>query len=578
MSIKTAGSLQINSKVKGTDSEKQWKQALWPWGMVVVLASFPLIAELVLGQGFRPKFFSTSIATMVRVALEVLLLGMTGLYLAFVIKQRAALVRLLSENQEQLESEVQQRTRKLAETGKWLRHILSDSPAVIYTARPDGDFTTTFISENLPSKFGYTQQDFLETGSSWFAHVHPEDSARVLSCLSKLVEDAEATFEYRLEHKDGTHSWLLDQVRLIRDKNGLPLEILGFSVDISDRKQAEEALRDSEARYRELCELLPQMVYEIDAEGRFTFTNRAGVQALGYSGEHPAPRLMVHEVLVADDRETLLTNIHKILDGGKTRGNRYRVVKRDGTTFPVITYANPIVRDGKVAGIRGVAVDVSDLAAAEERIRIDLKEKEVMLREIHHRVKNNLQVISSMLHLQAFFRSGKSVEEVIHELDRRIQAMALVHDHLHRSRDMAEINVREYLDGIVSSVVQSSDLTAGLITTTLDADDTITWGLDTAVHCGLIVNELLSNSFKHAFPEGREGRIEVSLHVAGDGKFELTVADDGVGIPEGINISEEKTLGMCIVHSLSSQLEADLELETARGTIFRFRFKEIRKG
>jgi len=287
---------------------------------------------------------------------------------------------------------------------------------------------------------------------------------------------------------------------------------------------------------------------------------------------------MVHEVLVADDRETLLTNIHKILDGGKTRGNRYRVVKRDGTTFPVITYANPIVRDGKVAGIRGVAVDVSDLAAAEERIRIDLKEKEVMLREIHHRVKNNLQVISSMLHLQAFFRSGKSVEEVIHELDRRIQAMALVHDHLHRSRDMAEINVREYLDGIVSSVVQSSDLTAGLITTTLDADDTITWGLDTAVHCGLIVNELLSNSFKHAFPEGREGRIEVSLHVAGDGKFELTVADDGVGIPEGINISEEKTLGMCIVHSLSSQLEADLELETARGTIFRFRFKEIRKG
>jgi len=203
---------------------------------------------------------------------------------------------------------------------------------------------------------------------------------------------------------------------------------------------------------------------------------------------------------------------------------------------------------------------------ADELIREALKERETLLKEIHHRVKNNMQIVSSLLSLQAAQATERETVEMLNESQRRIRSMALIHETLYRSGSLAEIDFGDYVGGLIEELRRMYHIAEGAITITVDIEN-VRFGVDTAVPCALIVNELVSNCLKHAFPDGRTGEVTVALQRA-NGAYALTVADNGVGFPADLDFRTTDSLGMQLVTALVYQLDGTLELNRENGTAF----------
>lgn len=216
--------------------------------------------------------------------------------------------------------------------------------------------------------------------------------------------------------------------------------------------------------------------------------------------------------------------------------------------------------------------EVAERKRAEEEARASLRGKEVLLREIHHRVKNNLQVIHSLLRLQAQQIEDERYGAMFIDSQNRIRSMSLIHETLYQSADLANVSFREYIQRLVNHLSASYGVSRGRIALRVGADG-LMLGVDVAIPCGLIINELVSNSLKHAFPYGRCGEIRVSLQPAGDSQVTLTVGDDGIGLPEDIDFRDSGSLGLHLVTMLvEDQLHGHIELERAKGTEFRITF------
>ena len=209
----------------------------------------------------------------------------------------------------------------------------------------------------------------------------------------------------------------------------------------------------------------------------------------------------------------------------------------------------------------------------EEQALASLKEKEALLKEIHHRVKNNLQIISSLLSLQAGHIKNQEAQEMFTDSQNRVRSMAMIHESLYRSNDLAKIDFSEYIRNLTSGLLHTYGFSARAVTLEVDVGD-VRLNVDTAVPCGLIINELVSNSMKYAFPDGREGEIRVSLHPGADYIFTLTITDNGVGFPEGLDFRNTESLGLQLVNSLTAQLDGTVELDTTTGTAFKITFAE----
>lgn len=217
-----------------------------------------------------------------------------------------------------------------------------------------------------------------------------------------------------------------------------------------------------------------------------------------------------------------------------------------------------------------LAEEISRRQKAEAVIRTSLQEKEVLLKEIHHRVKNNLQIISSLLNLQSGYIDDERTLQMFVESQGRIQSMALIHEKLYQSEDLARVDFADYIDSLVSFLMRS--YSTGSVGISLDVAP-VFLSLDTSIPCGLIVSELVSNAFKYAFPEGRSGEIYVHLKSIDDEHYELAVGDTGIGFPEDVDFRETESLGLQLVTTLSDQLDGEIELDRSKGTEFRIRFR-----
>ncbi len=226
---------------------------------------------------------------------------------------------------------------------------------------------------------------------------------------------------------------------------------------------------------------------------------------------------------------------------------------------------------------RGVIISIwretTKQKQSEEETKASLKEKEVLLQEIHHRVKNNMQVISSLLKLQASNSKDKKVEDALKESQGRVQAMSLVHETLYDTASMDSMDFRSYISRLSKTVFQSYGISGEQVELKIEAEN-ISFRIDQFSHIGLIINELLSNSLKYAFPESRKGEIVIRLLPVDNGEVELIVSDNGLGIPENIDWRNTKTLGLNLIKMLTEdQLDGTLNLDRVNGTHFTIRFK-----
>ncbi|MDN7023884.1 PAS domain S-box protein [Methanoculleus sp. FWC-SCC1] len=339
---------------------------------------------------------------------------------------------------------------------------------------------------------------------------------------------------------------------------------------------AEEDLRKSEERFRLLAENARDLIYRIDfvPERRFTYVSPAATAVTGYSPEeHYADPDLGWKMVHTDDRHLLTALADGRLSWDEPLALRW--VKKDGSVIWTEQQNVPIYDDaGRLVALEGIARDISELKRYSEQLERSLREKEILLKEVHHRVKNNMQVISSLMSLQAYATGDDEIVDALRESEMRVKSMALVHETLYQSADFARIYAAEYVRMLVGELVASYTLSAD-IDLQVDVED-LSLELDAAIPCGLIINELVSNALKHAFRGRKKGTLEVGMHRIVDGRIVLSVRDDGVGLPEDLDplAPRSESLGLELVTILSRQLGGTLTCERKAGTSFEIAFPE----
>jgi PAS domain S-box-containing protein len=355
-----------------------------------------------------------------------------------------------------------------------------------------------------------------------------------------------------------------------KNDKGTIIGTVGIARDITERKKTEEEILRAKEEWEKTFDTIPDIVLIIDNQYRIIRANTATAEKLGVPKEELVGKLC-YNLLHNTDAPPEYCPHHMTLTAGKKHLEEFY---SENLKAHYIISATPLYdSEGRLFGIVEVAHDISDRKRMEDRIRASLEEKEVLLREIHHRVKNNMTVIYSLLDLQSKYTKEMPDREMLNDAKARIKTMARIHEKLYRSGDMAKIDFSDYLRDILNDMFRSYVKDPGRIALKTEVYD-VALSIDEAIPCGLSVNELVTNTLKHAFPEGRKGVVRVGMRSYDNDMVELIVADNGVGFPVDLDSRKKSSLGLNLIDALVKQLQGEIELRKEEGTGFRITFRK----
>ena len=414
----------------------------------------------------------------------------------------------------------------------------------------------------------------------WLAHIHPEDREPVAANIEAALAGEEVPYrhEARVRHADGSYRWLSVIGRVLsREASGRPNRLIGVMVDITESKRAEEALRASEVFSLSILDSVNAEIAVLNHEGVIIAVNepwKRFARDNGVEAGRPAPRTGVGtdylSVCGPDDESRerepagVRAGIRAVLDGRLPRFSLEYSCHSPARQRWFTMNATPL--EAGHGGAVVAHIDITERRLAEEALRTSLHEKEGLLKEVHHRVKNNLQVIASLLRLESSRTPEPATKAVLKEMQGRIRSMALLHEALYRSGDFARVDLADYLGQLATQLFRAHNSDRAGVRLTLDLAH-VRLDVEKAIPCGLIVNELVTNSLKHAFPDGRPGEVRVSLETEGE-HARLRVCDDGAGLPPDFDGRRAKSLGLVLVLDLARQLGGELEIQPGAGASF----------
>ena len=458
----------------------------------------------------------------------------------------------------------QEKERALGEDAERFRQVVESAPNAMVMVDQHG--VIQMINVQTERVFGYARAELLGKPVEMlvperFRGGHP--SLRRSFFTEPQSRPMGAGRDLYARRKDGSEFPVEIGLNPIETSEGTM--VLSAIVDISERKRHEE-------RIRQVVESAPNAMVMVDRDGIIEMVNAQTEQVFGYAraellgqpvemlvperfrGGHPALR----GAFFADLRSRPMG-----------AGSDLYALRKDGSEFPVEIGLNPIETDEGTKVLSAI-VDISDRKQKQQHIIQALREKDILLGEIHHRVKNNMQIVHSLLELQLARTSDPVAISMLRDGQSRIYSMALIHQTLYQSKDFARVDFDSFLNSLVSNLATSYGVLPNRVAVSIDPGGVLL-PISVAVPCGLVVNELITNAFKHAFPGDRPGHVVATLHREPDDRVVLSVSDDGIGFPDGLDIAQTTTLGLQLVGLLADQVGAEVTIHHVNPTRFELR-------
>lgn len=443
-----------------------------------------------------------------------------------------------------------------------LFHSISDT---IYLLNADDVILEA--NNAMEHMYEYTREEVIGKKSYFLTAPGKFDEGRYKVIKEKAALGSASKYEGWRRRKNGevflaeilvsTGNYFGEQVLIVIERN------------ISERKEYEEALKYREGLFSNLFNSSPIGIALLNAHKEVVMVNEGFEKLFGYS-EVELKGLEIDRLIVPKQKHqdaTKLSESDKVIEVTEQR------LHKDGKVIDVIIYAVPVLVEGKVVGIYGIYVDITDRKKAEEQVRKSLREKEILLAEIHHRVKNNLAVITGLLELQSYSAENESARRILKDSQMRVNSIALVHEKLYQSEDFSEVSVNQYFRELASVVHKTMTTDEFNIDLELDIES-IKLPITQAIPCGLLLNEILTNSFKHAFNGRKEGNIRIIFREK-DNILNLNIRDNGMGLPlEHSENNVNSSLGMTLIKTLAKQLDATFDFKSENGAIFDFKFQK----
>jgi PAS domain S-box-containing protein len=460
--------------------------------------------------------------------------------------------------------------KKLIENEAILSTILETLPVAVFCKDIKNDFKYTLWNKkaeeifNVKSEICIGKEDhdfFPKKHADWFRKCDIESSK------TKVVIDIPEEIV-----QSGNHQVLVHTRKItIRDNEGNPLFLIGVSEDITERKKAEEKIKKSEEKYRSVVENAADMIITFDMDNKITFINhlRPGTSAEQIVGTS------IFNLTPLEYHEPVKQKIKKVFEEKKSQSYELPGKHIDGTLGWYSSKLSPVFSDNEVTGITLILRDITESKKAEEVIQKSLKEKEILLKEVHHRVKNNLQIMLSILNLQYAKLTDKKTLNLVRDIRSRIKAMSFIHELLYQTDDFSSINFSEYITSITNNLIYSYTQSHS-IDLKLDVG-TIFLDLDQAIPCGLIINEIVTNSLKYGIIDQENGEVAISLTKKNE-LIQLVISDNGKGFPDTIDYKNTESLGMQLVVTLVEQLGGNIELDNSNGATYTITFKVLKEN
>jgi len=493
-------------------------------------------------------------------------------------KQAENALKLLNED---LENRVKERTQELQDRERLIQRIAESSPSILYLTDL-AERKIVYSNRQVTTILGYTPEEVYQLGSEFYtATLNADGLANLESYWDEFLTLADdQVLEREIEMQSATGEWrtiFCRETVFTRSDTGEPQQILGVATDVSDRTSAEAALQKNEAMLRQLTDAVPGVVYKFqvaaDGQMKFVYASKRAQEVLGCTPEQMLNHFeLVWNLIVPEDQERLVQTIKTSAQDKTLWLEEYRIIKQgelrwiQGRSLPEVSESN----DGSVTWT-GILLDITERKQAEEQLKASLEEKELLLKEVHHRVKNNLQVVSSLFSLQSQYIDNPKVAEVLIDSQNRINSMALIHEKLYQSSSLARIDFVDYIHNLANSLFLSYSTALQRVQLRLDVHP-IPFSIDTAIRCGLIINELVSNVLKYAFPKGQTGEVCLCLLAPKADTIRLIIKDNGVGLPADFQLDQINSLGLRLVKILTRKLKGEITITRQAGTTFQIDF------
>ncbi|TYP95406.1 PAS domain S-box-containing protein [Fodinibius salinus] len=456
--------------------------------------------------------------------------------------------------------EVMRNYRASLETFQDLFDSISDA---IYIQDEEGRFLE--VNQGAVDMYGYEESFYIGKTPEVLAAPGKVDLVKTQNHIQKALNGTPQSFKWWGKRKDGE----IFPKEVVANPGTYFGEdvVITIARDISYRYNAEEELRKNEEMFRQLFQNAPISIALMDKNQEVRKVNTSFQETFGFSTEEIKGK-NIDTVIVPEQERKTAEGISEEIFQGEAAFHTGKRVHKDGSLLDVLIYGVPVNVDDNTIAIYGIYVDITDRKEAEEKVKKSLKEKEVLLSEIHHRVKNNLAVITGLLELQAYNTESADASHVLKASQMRVNSIGLIHEKLYQNENLSEISFGEYLEELVDEILASVDDEPVDVSVTIDADP-INMTIGQAIPCGLILNETITNAYKHAFIDQEEGNIKVSIHLDGE-NIVLSVEDDGSGMPENVGLDKGQSLGFQLINTLSTQIDAEVWFDEKRETGSRF--------